>query len=293
MSIQSLLGIDDNIVPPRGNSAYLTSFAAAAMAFIAVFALSLSLAVGRLADHWSDELAQSATVRIVAQADGVDAQVATVLAVLATTPGVASAAEMSADDQIKLLSPWLGDGLPLGTLSLPRLINVSFDGDGPDFNSLTLRLAAEAPDAHFDDHGYWRRPVLQSANRMRSLAVFSLLLIAGTMAAIVTLAANASLASNAAIIRTLRLIGAHDSYISRAFVRRITARTTLGAVVGTVLAAAMMLLFPSQLESGAFLSTLNPQGLEWILALLVPVFAAFTAYFATRLAAIRHLRRAA
>ena len=51
-------GKGDRIVPPTGFTAQLTLFSAAAMAFLAVFALALALATGRLADRWSSELAR-------------------------------------------------------------------------------------------------------------------------------------------------------------------------------------------------------------------------------------------
>ena len=54
--IRSLLLGDaqaDRVVPPTGFTAQLTVFASAAMAFLAVFALALSLASGRLADRWN------------------------------------------------------------------------------------------------------------------------------------------------------------------------------------------------------------------------------------------------
>ena len=54
----------DRVVPPSGHTAWLTSFTAGAMAFLAVFALALSLAAGRLADRWSDALERTATVRL-------------------------------------------------------------------------------------------------------------------------------------------------------------------------------------------------------------------------------------
>ncbi len=54
----------DKVVPPTGFTASLTLFSSAAMAILAVFALALSLATGRLADRWGDELARSSTLRI-------------------------------------------------------------------------------------------------------------------------------------------------------------------------------------------------------------------------------------
>ena len=56
----------DRVVPPSGFTARLTTFTAAAMAFLTVFALALSLATGRLADRWDAELARTSTIRISA-----------------------------------------------------------------------------------------------------------------------------------------------------------------------------------------------------------------------------------
>ena len=55
----------DRAVPPSGFTASLTLLTAGAMGFLAVFALALSLATGRLADRWGEELAQTATLRRV------------------------------------------------------------------------------------------------------------------------------------------------------------------------------------------------------------------------------------
>jgi cell division transport system permease protein len=52
------------------------------------------------------------------------------------------------------------------------------------------------------------------------------------MAAMITLAANAALAANAQVIGVLRLVGARDTYIARAFVRRFTLRALTGAAAG-------------------------------------------------------------
>lgn len=81
----------DRVVPSTGTAAGLTIFASAAMAFLAVFALALSLAAGCVAARWSEDLARSSTIRVAAPLAEMDAQVDAVLAALAQTPGVASA----------------------------------------------------------------------------------------------------------------------------------------------------------------------------------------------------------
>jgi cell division transport system permease protein len=95
----------DSVVPPSGHTAWLTSFTAAAMAFLAVFALALSLAAGRLADRWSDALERTATVRLSAPQDQIEAQTKAILDILTTTPGIASARGMTDAEQRALSHP--------------------------------------------------------------------------------------------------------------------------------------------------------------------------------------------
>jgi len=278
------------VVPRAGHTAWLTSFTAAAMTFLAVFALALSLAAGRLAERWSAALAHTATVRIAAPADQVEIQTRAVLGVLATTPGIAAARALSDADQRALLAPWFGPDLPLEALPIPRLIEVTEDPVGYDSEGLRQRLAAEAPGAVLDDHTRWRRPLAVAAGRLRLLAAVSIALILTTMAAMITLAANAALAANGQVIRVLRLVGARDVYIARAFVRRFTLRALAGSAVGAAAGMLGVALLPAADAAGGFLTGLGFQGADWVLPLLLPVLAAVIAFFATRLAAFRKLK---
>ncbi len=279
----------DQVVPPKGNAAWLTAFASAAMAFIAVFALTLSLAVGRLADYWSLDLARTATVQIVAEGDNLTAQTEAALRVLRTSPGIESAEIIDKSEQLALLEPWLGSNLPTDTLPIPLMIDVRYSADSPDINSLLLRLEAEAPGASYDDHSEWRAPVLEASQRLRLMVALSLALTAIITVIIVVLSAHSALASNQTIIRTLRLLGARDSYIARAFVRRITMRATFGAVLGMVLAMLVVFSFPAQPESNGLLSGMSLSGADWIYPIFVPVLVGISAFATSRLAARYHL----
>lgn len=280
----------DRVVPPSGFTAQLTVFAAGAMAFLAVFALALSLAAGRLAERWGEELARSATIRIVAPLDQRAAQTDAALRILETTKGVATARALSDQEQQALLAPWFGAGLVLDSLPVPRLIEVVEDSDGIDAAGLRLRLSAEVPGAILDDHSRWRAPLIRAASRLRLLGWVSIILIATAVAAMITLAANAALAANAQVIAVLRLVGATDDYIAQAFIRRFTLRALSGAVVGTGIGMMTMLFMPSETASVGFLTGLGFQGIAWVLPLLIPVLAAAVAMFATGSAARRTLK---
>ncbi|MCO4842522.1 MAG: cell division protein FtsX [Yoonia sp.] len=280
----------DRAVPPTGFTARLTLFTAGAMAFLAVFALALSLATGRLADRWSAELARTSTLRISAPADQADAQLLAAVEVLQTTPGVAQARPLTADEQRKLLEPWFGPELPIEDLPIPQLIEIIEEGDGYDATGLRARLQAEVPGAVLDDHTRWREPLVAAANRLRSLGWLALVLIAASTAAMITLAAQAALAANAQVIRVMRLVGARDIYIARAFVRRFTLRALSGAAIGTVAGVLAILLLPSADVAGGFLTGLGFQGAHWFWPLAIPPLAAAVAFFATRAAALKTLR---
>lgn len=279
----------DQVVPPAGITVTLTLFAAAAAAFLSVFALSLSLAADRLADEWAEELARTSTIRISAPEDQITSQTNSVLRVLEETPGILSARLMSDEEQRELLEPWFGPGIPIEELPIPRLIEIFENSDGPDMNGLRLRLAAEAPGAVLDDHNRWRKPLISAAWRLRVLGLVSIALIASLMIALVILAAQAALSANGQVISVLRLIGAKDSYIARAFVRRFTLRTFLGALIGTAIGMIGVILLPGAAEEGAFLTGLGFQGWHWILPIFVPFVAGFVAFFGTRFAAFRAL----
>ncbi|WP_299689014.1 FtsX-like permease family protein [uncultured Tateyamaria sp.] len=279
----------DRVVPPSGYTAQLTLFAAGAMAFLAVFALALSLAAGRLAERWGAELAHTATLRIVAPADQRAEQTAAALAVLETTPGVAEARALTDAEQAALLAPWFGADLPLDTLPVPRLIETKTES-GFDPTGLSLRLAAEVPGAVLDDHGRWRAPLVSAASRLRVLGWVVALLIVAAVAAMVTLAANAALAANAQVIAVLRLVGATDSYIANAFVRRFTLRALSGSAVGVIVGLLAVWLMPTgSADAPGLLTGIGFRGAGWLVPLMVPLVAGLVALLATNTAARRAL----
>ncbi|EAR50786.1 cell division permease protein FtsX, putative [Oceanicola granulosus HTCC2516] len=282
----------DRAVPPTGFTARLTVFTAAAMAFLAVFALALSLATGRLADRWAEELARTSTLRISAPEGQQEAQTRAALSVLETTPGISAARALSEEETRALLEPWFGPDLPVETLPIPQLIEIVEAGEGYDATGLRARLQAEVPGAVLDDHTRWREPLVDAAGRLRALGVFALLLIAGSTGAMITLAAQAALAANEQVIRVLRLVGAQDSYIARAFVRRFTLRALTGALAGTAAGMLGIFLLPEADAAGGFLTGLGFRGAGWLLPLLIPPLAALVAFAATRSAALRVLRAA-
>jgi cell division transport system permease protein len=260
------------------------------MAVLAVFALALACTAERVASRWADALARSATVRVSASPEQLDAQVAAALEVLRTTPGVAKVRRLSRAEEEALLSPWLGPDLPLDALPMPALIEVVAGPEGIDAVGLGARLAGEAPGAVYDDHTRWRAPLAVAAGRVQALGLVALALIASAAVTMVALAAQSALAANARVIAALRLVGAQDVWIARAFVRRFTLRAGAGALLGTALGMAAVAALPQGAAMDGFVSSLGFVGPQWLWPLAVPFVSALAAFAATRFAAFRLLR---
>jgi cell division transport system permease protein len=264
---------------------------AAILAFFAVVVLALAFAAGRLAESWSGELSQNATLQIFTDATDFEDQARAALNVLRTTPGVRSVRMIEVEEQRDLLEPWLGPEAALDGLPLPLLIDVGLNPEEFDRESLELRLAAEAPGAIFDDHSAWRAPLVVTAERLRVFALACLGLLALCVAAALSLAAHAAIAASGQVIETLRLVGARDAYVARAFTRRFTLHAGIGALLGTLLGLGLLASLPKASEPGFFLVGIGLVGWDWLWTLAVPVAVAGIAWLATARAVRRHLRK--
>ncbi len=276
------------VVPPQGVSVWLVAFTAAAMTFLAAVALAFSFSANRIANAWADELASSLTIRVSAPIEQMSIQTEATLEVLRTTPGISSAKVITNEEQAALLEPWLGTSVDIERFSLPTLIAVEETATGPDRSGLRLRLEAEAPGAEIDDHGRWREPMINSAKKIRNIGTFVVLLVLAALIATILLAVQAAIVSNSGNISTLRLIGARDSFVVRAFVRQITLRALAGAVAGAIVAVIVIAIQSGDADSTV---TFGYQGREWIAPVLLVPVVGIIAFFATRTSSFSALRK--
>ena len=111
------------------------------------------------------------------------------------------------------------------------------------------------------------------------------------MAALVMLAARAALSANNKVIRVLRLIGARDAFVVRAFVRRITLRATAGALFGVTAGLIVVAAFPSAGSGPGILAEFGFAGRQWLWPIALIPATGLIAVAATRAAAHHALRR--
>jgi cell division transport system permease protein len=216
----------------------------AIMTFLACLTAGGAILIAEAAQGWRADVARDVVIQIKPRpGDDVDALVATAADIAARAPGVADVHAYSKSESEKLLAPWLGEGLDLGQLPVPRLIVVHMQsGHRDDLEPLRQALAAGAPSASLDDHRLWlsRLDTMAEAIVVFAAALFALMILA--MATAIGFATRGAMAGTREIIEVLHVVGAADSYIARQFQSHFLRLGFNGAAIGGLAAAAFFAL---------------------------------------------------
>jgi len=222
------------LVPRNSISGRALIAVVAIMTFLASLTTGAVVLIGSAANEWQSDVAREVTIQIV-PAPGRDLDVAVAKAATAARafPGIGGVRAYSKEESSKLLEPWLGNGLKLDELPVPRLIVVKIaSGAAPDIPQLRRLLAEQVPGATLDDHRGW-------IDRMRAMAgtavavgvTIMLLVIAATMLS-VTFATRGAMATNKPVIEVLHFVGAKNGFIAGRFQRHFLLLGLQGGAIG-------------------------------------------------------------
>src|SRR5665213_1363021 len=137
------------IVPRASISGRALVAVVAIMTFLASITTGAVLLVTRSAGEWQAEVAREVTIQVIpAPGRDLDATVDKAAAVARAFDGVGDVRIYSKEESAKLLEPWLGSGLTLAELPVPRLIVVKIAaGAAPDISQLRNLLREQVPGA--------------------------------------------------------------------------------------------------------------------------------------------------
>ena len=166
-------------------------------------------------------------------ADTIAGRALVTVALARVAPGVSAVDPYSKAESEKLLQPWLGAGLDLGDLPVPRLIVVKL-GPGNTLDSGRLReaLEKEVPDATLDDHRVWQARLATMANATVAVGIVVFGLVLTAMLFAVAFATRGAMAGAREIIEVLHFVGAADGFISRQFQRHFLRLGLRGGAIG-------------------------------------------------------------
>jgi cell division transport system permease protein len=227
----------------------------AIMTFLASITTGTVLLVSASASEWQSEVASEITIQVrpVAGRD-LDRDAAAVTEAIRTQPGIVEVRPFSKEESGKLLEPWLGSGLSLDDLPVPRVIVARVaPGSTLDLAALRTRVTLTAPTASVDDHRAWigRMRSMTGATMLAGIGILALVIIATIIS--VSFATRGAMAANRPIVEVLHFVGAGDRFIADRFLRHFLRLGLQGGVIGG--GAAMLLFGFSESIAGWFSGT--------------------------------------
>lgn len=220
----------------------------AIMTFLAALTACTAMFIGDAAQGWNQSIAREMTIQVrpIAGHD-LEAETAKAAELARAIPGIAEVRPFTKAQSEALLQPWLGSGLDLSELPVPRLIVLKLERGTPvDTAALRQALGDNVVGASLDDHHFWLQRLAIMAGTVVIVAVVIFILVMIAMVLAVGFATRGAMAGNREIIEVLHFVGAADSYIARQFQRHFFRLGLRGGLLGGGVAVLVFLL------SGAF-----------------------------------------
>ncbi len=231
------------LIPQESVAGRALAAVIAIMTFLACLTAGGALLLAQASQGWRSEVLRQVTIQVKPGAgDDVDGLVAKVASIAAQTRGVKHVRVYSAAESGKLLQPWLGDGLDLSLLPVPRIVVVDMEGAlEEDVVRLREALARSVPQATLSDRRIWAGRIGTIAGAIVVLAVSSFALMIVAMAIAIGFATRGAVAANREIVEVLHFVGASDSFVAREFETHFRNIGFRGALIGGLLAMAFFL----------------------------------------------------
>jgi cell division transport system permease protein len=227
----------------------------AIMTFLASMTTGTVLLVSASAAEWQSDVASEITIQVRPQTGrDLDRDTAAVTEAMRAQPGIVEVKPFSKDESGKLLEPWLGTGLSMDDLPVPRMIIARVQPGTPlDLGALRARVTQVAPSASIDDHRAWieRMRSMTNATVLAGLGILALVIIATIIS--VSFATRGAMAANRPIVEVLHFVGAGDRYIANRFLRHFLRLGLEGGLIGG--GAAMLVFGFSESIAGWFSGT--------------------------------------
>lgn len=242
------------IVPSQSVAGRTLMLLIGIMTFLSCVTFGGVLLVQKSAVGWSADVGREVTIQI-RPLDGevLESNLRLAVSIAEGVPGVSSAHALTLEESERLLEPWLGAGLDLSDLAIPRLVIVRLaDPNAADIARLEREISAISG-ASLETHAAWRVQLNTMAGTIvvSGILVLALILVATALA--IVFATRGTMSTNREIVDVLHFIGASNRFIAGEFQGRFLMIGLRGGIVGGV-AAILFFIF-----IGAAMSTVMPE----------------------------------
>ncbi len=272
------------------------------MSFLAVLALSGSIAINSMTNRWSSGLENKITIEIAVETkeghilsqETIGQETIALYKMLSENKRVKSANVLNHEDIQELLSPWIGNDMNLEDLPLPGLIAIELHNiDEKGLKELTEEIEKTSQYAQLETHREWLSDLINFANTLQMLALVVTLIIGSITIIAIAYAVRTRLALHHNEVALLHHMGASDNYIARQFRNHAIILSFKGGMIGTSAGIAMtFILTLLSRNSGTDLIPVINIGL-WGMALLllIPVIVCSVAVITSYLTVLRSLAK--
>lgn len=222
------------IVPRASISGRALVAVVAIMTFLASLTTGTVLLVSASAAEWQSEVSSEITIQVrPSPGRDLDRDAQAAVEAMRAQSGILEVRPFSKEESAKLLEPWLGSGLSIDELPVPRVIVARVQpGTTLDLAALRARVTQAAPTASVDDHRAWieRMRSMTGATVFAGVGILILVIIATIIS--VSFATRGAMASNRPIVEVLHFVGAGDSFIANRFLRHFLRLGLEGGLIG-------------------------------------------------------------
>ncbi|WP_291659232.1 MULTISPECIES: ABC transporter permease [unclassified Bosea (in: a-proteobacteria)] len=206
----------------------------AILTFLAALSAGAAVLAARASDQWRGAVSDEMTIQIRPDSHrNLDEDVARAVAMARALDGIESVRAVPKAESDKLLEPWLGTGLDLVELPVPRLIVLKLKpGASPDVARFGPALRNDVPTAILDDHRLWLRRLSAMASTIIVSGFVIVLLVLTAAALAVAFATRGAMAGSRESVEVLHFVGADDDFIAREFQSRFIRLGLRGGAFG-------------------------------------------------------------
>jgi len=228
------------------------------MAFLACLTIGTVTSINDTAARWQNDVSREITVQIKpVENGGMEDALKLARQIVLGFDGIRDATIISTKETARLLEPWLGTGLDMKELPVPRIMKVELEqGARPDFDAMREALSEKVPGSSLDDHRAWVDRLVTMARTTIGIGIAILFLVLTATVLTVVFATRGAMAGNREIVEVLHFVGADGKFIAGEFQRHFLALALRGAAIGGAGAATIFILLAIWSQT----SRATPQG---------------------------------
>ena len=216
----------------------------AIMTFLAALTTGAAQLLASASQDWQGAVATELTIQVrPVQGRNIDQDVARAAAIAGTFKGISKVRPYSKRESEALLEPWLGTGLGLDDLPVPRLIVLQSDAPAHvDIEGLKKALGESLRNASLDDHRVWTARLQSMARSVIGIAIGLVVLVLIATGLAVGFATRGAISGNRNTMEVLHFVGATDAFIAREFQRHFLLLGLQGGFLGGMAALLFFLV---------------------------------------------------